>query len=369
MRTRSGKRDIGRLVAIGVCAAAVLGTTPSAVQAAPTATVGSVSVTPDINYGGRTNIVGRLLTSSGRAVSGANVAVDQIRYGLSSWYRVALVKTDTNGYIRLSQPPVYNTNYRIRFGGTATLARSESRPSLTRVHRNVQASANPTSGTEGDQSTFSGRVTPAGQGTPVNIERRTSTGWVRTASTTTAADGSYQVASPIGAPGANSFRANVPAYAGRAESPSAAITMQVKPAPVSLNTLTPVSGDWYATGGPGETPVDINGVRFPDYALIRDCFGRNNDLRVQYNLYAKYNSFSATVGQSDNSNREWKSKLSIYVDRALVRTIDIQFGTAVPVTVPVAGANILEFSMTTVTGGFCPSFPSGAGLGGPLLSY
>jgi hypothetical protein len=150
-------------------------------------TVGTLSLTrptPNLLYGSG-------LTLSGMA-RGVTAPVLESKVGSGAWQQVQALAPSADGSFSLSLQPSVITFYRITAG--KTIGATLRVPVATVV---TLAQSDPG---------FSGTVTPALAGSPVELQQSSGTTWTTVATGTTADDGTFSIAQPA-APG--TYRARV----------------------------------------------------------------------------------------------------------------------------------------------------------------
>lgn len=134
-----------------------------------------------VTYGRSTTLSGKL--TGGRNAAGETVTVQADAYPIDGHYvDMATTVTDANGDWHVVQQPTALTRYRAR-AKTAPPATSSTADVGVRLRVSVHVSDRTPS--RGERVRFHGTVTPAHDGRPVRIQRRTRPGHWRTVARTT----------------------------------------------------------------------------------------------------------------------------------------------------------------------------------------
>lgn len=131
-----------------------------------------------IVFGGSSTISGRL-NGTGQD-GGQPVELQANRFPYTAGFQTAgTARSATNGNYRFVVRPALRTRYRVRAKGLTSAER------LVQVRLRVSLSLSDSTPARAQVVTFSGRVRPEHDGRTVQIQRRTSTGYVTVRSTTT----------------------------------------------------------------------------------------------------------------------------------------------------------------------------------------
>jgi hypothetical protein len=166
------------------------------------------SSAPVINLGGATTISGVLITPGSTAVDG-NVPITLLGRptGQRSFTALAAATTGPDGSYRFTQAPTTNMTYLVE--ATQTPGR-RSAALFEGVHSVISATTDSMSGATGSTLTFTGSVIPGSTGGIVYLQRLGDDGdWHNVAVTVTNPASGYSVATTLGDPGSETFRARV----------------------------------------------------------------------------------------------------------------------------------------------------------------
>lgn len=94
--------------------------------------------------------------------------------------------------------------------------------------------------------------------------------------------------------------------------------------------------------------ANINGNAYPRSQGARFCFGSNRR-NWEYNLGRKYQTFRATLGLDDNSERAAIVRFEVFADGRSIYKQDAHLGQAFPVNAPVNGALRLQLVSTLLS--------------------
>ncbi|HVF03435.1 MAG TPA: M23 family metallopeptidase [Frankiaceae bacterium] len=138
-----------------------------------------------VTYGAGAKFVGTLRRrDNGAVLTGAPVAVQSRPLGGSTWTTAKTVLTSSTGRIETTVTPKANTEYRLHYAGSFSLASSASTIRPLRVRTRVSLTSSATSVRVGGAVTFAGTVAPGHAGQGVNLQRYADGVW-RTVRTVT----------------------------------------------------------------------------------------------------------------------------------------------------------------------------------------
>jgi hypothetical protein len=182
------RRIVAPAVAAAACLivpAAVLAAKPPKQPAKLTLTATPVRVT----FGKPTALAGKL--TGGKNAAAETVVVQADVFPLDGHYAdVATTTTDANGDWHVTQTPVALTRYRAE---AKTSPPTTSNTTDVAVRLRVRVHVSDRTPSRGERVRFSGTATPAHDGAPVRIQRRTSTGHWRTVGRTLTRDAGTDV--------------------------------------------------------------------------------------------------------------------------------------------------------------------------------
>ncbi len=211
-----------------------------------------------IAYGQSVTISGLLAGETG------TVTLEARTVHQHGWGQVAQVDTTSTGaYTFPPQTPVNSTFYRVKSSGAPPCPPGAECPALLMVNRSavlfegvryvLTAEASPTSVTEGQTVTFSGKVapTPAHPGHVIYLQRLNASGTgfhvVRVGAVTP--EGTFSIPYQVFAVGTDVFRVYIPGGPDNGGAASQTFTIHVSPAPAAAlrteapgNTSTPTEG-------------------------------------------------------------------------------------------------------------------------------
>lgn len=126
------------------------------------------------------------------------------------------------------------------------------------------------------------------------------------------------------------------------ETPEGAVTLTVARPPVTrfLEAFTPVAGS------PSTGVIDISGVPTPRALYDYSCY----DPTFEYDLGRDFRQFQATLGISDNSPTDERTRFEVFLDGTSSGVFDLGFGESVPITIDTTGTLRLTLVATQLVG-------------------
>ena len=191
---------------------------------------------------------GQSLTIAGRIAAATPTALTLLARARQQHGFVAVASTTSGAggaYAFPAQTPAQSTVYRVTGAGKASARLVEG------VRYGVTASASASSVAAGQPVTFSGAVTPAHEGHPVylQVQSGSGVGFHTVGLATVARDGTFTIAHAFYTPGTRKLRVKVPGDPGNQGAATAAVALEVTPAPAALlrpeapgNSASPVVG-------------------------------------------------------------------------------------------------------------------------------
>jgi len=180
----------------------------------------SISRTPSVITAGQSSTIKGKVNIGGGPAGGVNVKLDAKPAGASTWSTIATVTSADDGSLSKVVKPTKNTAYRWRYVETVATKGSVSSSVGVGVRTAVSASIVDATLRKAQTLVVKGSTFPRKFGVAITLWRKTSTGAVVLARSTTHSDGTYKIAAPTTSKGTWTVFVTVAAATGNLEGKS-----------------------------------------------------------------------------------------------------------------------------------------------------